>query len=91
MKNLELKIYGRVQGVFFRQSTQLKARELGLAGWVTNNEDGTVSLEAEGQESSLKNFFEWCKKGPVSAKVEKVEERWSDQTKGFQGFEFRKG
>lgn len=91
MKNLELKIYGRVQGVFFRQSAQLKARELGLSGWVMNDENGTVSLEAEGDESVLEEFLVWCQKGPVSAKVEKVEERWSDQTKGFQGFEFRKG
>ncbi|WP_152981426.1 acylphosphatase [Hymenobacter sp. AT01-02] len=43
-----LQVHGRVQGVFYRQSTQQEASRLGLTGTVRNNEDGTVSIEAEG-------------------------------------------
>ena len=78
-----------MQGVFFRQSARLKARELDLVGWEVNNDDGTVSLEAEGQESELREIFEWCQKGPASAKVKKVESKWSDKIKGYQEFNFR--
>ena len=73
MKAVHLKIYGLVQGVFFRQSTQEKAIELGLKGWVCNCEDGTVEAEAEGTEESLKRFIEWCHDGPQKASVDKVD------------------
>ena len=68
-----MKIKGVVQGVFFRQSTVEKARELDIAGWVRNCEDGSVEVEAEGDESLLKVFVQWCHRGPRNAKIVDVE------------------
>lgn len=70
---VKLQIYGRVQGVFYRQSTRAKAQELGLFGWVRNLPDGTVEAEAFGDENVVNEFVAWCKVGPPHANVEKVE------------------
>lgn len=68
-------ISGKVQGVYFRASTQEKAQELGLTGWVRNLTDGTVELEATGEESSIKLLSDWLKVGPNGACVSNVESR----------------
>lgn len=68
-----LKIYGRVQGVFFRQSTREKARELGLSGWVKNMPDGTVEALASGPEGTVKELIAWCQHGPAYARVDRVD------------------
>ncbi len=68
-----IKVSGRVQGVFFRVSTKDKAEELGIKGWVKNEPDGSVLIEAQGDIESLKFFEEWCHKGPLMAKVVQVE------------------
>ena len=73
MKHLNLKVVGRVQGVFFRAFTKEEAENLGLTGFVTNYDDGSVYIEAEGEEGKLKKLVKWCHKGPLMAKVEKVE------------------
>ncbi len=74
-KKVRLKIYGRVQGVFFRDSARRKARELGLLSCVAENmPDGTVEIVAEGREEGLNQLIEWCRAGgPAHAEVEKVE------------------
>jgi acylphosphatase len=76
VKHYNIKVYGLVHGVFFRVSAQEKAQELGLNGCVNNVVDGSVNIEAEGEEEQLKKFVEWCKKGPEKAQVTdvKVEE-----------------
>jgi acylphosphatase len=89
MKRVELKIYGLVQGVFFRDSTKEKAKELDLAGWVRNEPDGTVKVVAEGEEEKLKELIDWCKEGSPSARVEKVDVSWQDATGEFWRFEIR--
>lgn len=68
-----LKIHGRVQGVFYRQSTREKARELGLSGWVKNMPDGTVEALAAGPEEVVKQLIEWCGNGPAYARVDRVD------------------
>ena len=73
-KRLHMKIYGRVQGVFFRSVAREKMRELGLKGWVRNCEDGGVETEVEGEESAVEQYRAWCNKGPRGAQVERVEE-----------------
>lgn len=73
MKVVKLKIYGRVQGVFFRQSATHHAKKLGLSGWARNVGDGTVEILAQGEDASLQKFIQWCHRGPILAKVEKVE------------------
>ena len=57
MKRLHLKIYGRVQGVYYRSSAQDKARELGLSGWAKNMTDGTVETVVEGEEKMLRDYI----------------------------------
>ncbi len=86
MKRLHLKIYGLVQGVYFRSTARDKARELGLSGWVKNMPDGTVETVAEGEEKKLHEYKKWCKKVPPSARVETVQEKWEEPTGEFKGF-----
>ena len=69
-------VRGRVQGVAFRYHTALKANQLGLQGWVRNNKDGTVQVEAQGQENSLNDLIGYLHKGPVHAKVDEVQIKW---------------
>ena len=75
-----MKVTGKVQGVFFRQSTADQARMLGLTGWVANQNDGSVKVEAQGPEEQLESLIIWCKKGPPSARVDDVEVVWIEQT-----------
>lgn len=73
MKTFKFRIFGRVQGVGFRYSAQREAEKHQLNGWVKNEPDGSVTVEASGEEESgLNAFSEWCHRGPASAKVEKV-------------------
>ncbi len=72
-KEVHLNIFGRVQGVFYRAEAQEKAQELGLKGWVKNLPDGSVEALAQGPEDSLREFIEWCKKGPAQANVTNIE------------------
>lgn len=66
-------VRGRVQGVFFRQSTVERARALGIAGWVRNREDGNVEGLASGAPESLEQLRAWLRHGPPAARVEDVE------------------
>lgn len=86
MKRLIIKIYGDVQGVGFRDAAYWTARKLHIAGFVMNDLDGSVYIEAEGEESALDNFLIWCREGPVTAKVNRVEAEWSDASGKFTGF-----
>ncbi len=72
MKHINLKISGKVQGVWYRKSTCDEARRLGLKGFVRNQPDGSVYAEAEGEEEVLEQFVAWCKIGPRLARVTEV-------------------
>ncbi len=87
-KHYEIRVHGRVQGVFFRASTQEKAHELGIKGFVRNEPDGSVYIEAEGEEEALNRFVDWCHYGPSAASVEKVESE-EGSFSNFQRFEVR--
>lgn len=65
-------VSGRVQGVWFRASTQEKANALGLTGWVRNLPDGRVEVMASGDRENLRVLYAWLQKGPVLAKVSEV-------------------
>jgi acylphosphatase len=88
MKHYTIRVYGKVQGVFFRASSQEKAAELGLKGWVKNEADGSVLIEAEGTEDKLQNFISWCRKGPAKASVEKVEYA-EDELQEYEAFKVK--
>lgn len=81
-----LVVFGKVQGVWFRASTRLKARELNLNGTVKNLPDRSVEIVAEGDPFRIEKLIEWCEKGPELAKVEKVEVI-DQEIQGFSNFE----
>ena len=72
MKHVSIKISGKVQGVFFRASTKDIADQMNIRGFVRNERDGSVFIEAEGEEENLERFIAWCHHGPSHAVVEKV-------------------
>ena len=85
-RHLNIKIHGRVQGVFFRHSAKQKAKELAIKGFAQNEPDGAVYIEAEGEEINLKQFLDWCRRGPTFARVEKVESEFKSELQNFNEF-----
>jgi acylphosphatase len=79
-------ISGMVQGVFFRYETRERAQSLGLTGWVRNCRDGRVEAVFEGAESAVEDMVEWCRKGPASAHVSKVDIASEKHTGEFDSF-----
>lgn len=69
----QVRVSGRVQGVFFRQWTCEQARELGISGWVRNCPDGSVEAHAEGDEALVEQLVQRMRRGPPAARVERVE------------------
>lgn len=86
MKHINIKITGKVQGVFFRASTKAVADQIGIKGFVKNEKDGSVYVEAEGLATFLEMFVEWCNNGPEKSVVEKVEIS-EGELKNFNNFE----
>lgn len=85
MKACTIRVSGQVQGVFFRASTKAAADRLGVRGKVRNEEDGSVFIEAEGEDAAVDQLVEWCRKGPPRARVESVDVTPA-QPKGVRGF-----
>jgi acylphosphatase len=81
-------VLGRVQGVFYRQTTKDKASSLGLTGWVKNERDGSVCFEASGPRDKVSELIAWSRKGPPSARVDDVKIEWleneSSQSSKFE-------
>lgn len=67
-----LRIYGKVQGVYFRDSAVMLSGELGLNGWVRNRSDSTVEVLLEGESAAVDAFILWAQRGPTAARVDKV-------------------
>ncbi len=86
MASVDLKIYGKVQGVFLRQSAKVEADKLGLVGWIRNDPDGSVEALAVGPRDKLDQFIEWCKKGPEAAYVDRVDLKWPESSEEFHNF-----
>lgn len=87
---LSARITGRVQGVGFRNFTQRRARRLGVTGWVRNERDGSVRLEAEGSRETLEALVDAVEEGPRLARVEQVHVDWSDAEDQFDTFRVRR-
>ena len=68
----KVRIYGRVQGVFFRQWAVHQARELGVTGWIRNLPDGSVEALVAGNEDKVSKMIERLRQGPSEARVEDV-------------------
>ena len=73
LQTVEINVSGRVQGVFYRQSTKEKALELGIKGKVMNLDDGNVKIIATGTKEQLNKLADWCKTGPPKARVTNVD------------------
>jgi acylphosphatase len=85
-ERLEIKVFGRVQGVAFRWYTQHQARALGLTGWVRNLPDGSVRIQAEGPRDGLQQLADWAARGPDRARVDRCELFWGEAGDGGQDF-----
>jgi acylphosphatase len=81
-------VSGRVQGVFFRASCRDEAKSAGVAGWVSNEPDGTVKAVFEGEADAVDQMIAWCHQGPPQADVDDVTVT-EEQPEGLQGFESR--
>ena len=89
MTRVHLVISGRVQGVFFRQSSVNFAASNAVDGWVRNRPDGTVELVAQGAGDDVERFVDWCRKGPEMANVTSVERTYAEPVTMPMGFHVR--
>ena len=89
-KRVSARITGRVQGVGFRNFTRRRARGLDVTGWVRNESDGSVRLEAEGPADALESLVEAVHNGPRMARVKDVDVDWSEAADAFEGFRVRR-
>jgi len=89
-RNVAYRVFvtGKVQGVWFRRSTQQKAVELGVNGWVRNLHDGRVEVQLEGERGPVDALLAWLEHGPSAARVDSLQQ---DNTgaEGLRGFELR--
>ncbi len=81
-------VHGRVQGVFFRDSTRERARELSLGGWVRNCSDGSVEAVLEGPAAAVERMLPFLHDGPPRASVEYVDVH-DEPPEGLREFEVR--
>jgi len=79
-------VSGRVQGVWFRQSTKLQAEESNVSGWAKNLPDGRVEVMLCGEEEDVRRVEAWLYKGPSHAQVTQVSVGYEDW-QGFPDFE----
>ncbi len=79
-----------MQGVWYRASTRKKATGLQLTGWVRNCPDGSVEALAEGPRDAVEQLVTWCRSGPPAARVDALEEDWSDAEGDLAPFDVRR-
>ena len=89
MARLEASVRGRVHGVGFRYYVISHAEHLGLTGWVSNEQDGSVHCVAEGPREDCEQFLELLREGPASAIVEDIVEDWLPYTGHWGSFGIR--
>ncbi len=81
-------VSGKVQDVFFRDSTQREAERAGVAGWVRNRPDGDVEAVFEGEEAAVERLVAWCRQGPEPADVTNLE-AYDEEPEQLSGFTVR--
>lgn len=89
MRRIKIIVHGSVQGVFFRYSAKKEAKKLNLTGWCCNDSDGTVSIEAQGEEEKINKFITWVHKGPPLAHVNELAISKIDLENEEEDFEIR--
>lgn len=90
MRQLRARVYGVVQGVGYRMFAQLEAQQLGLCGYVRNCADGSVEVCAEGEEQQLQEFLNALRRGPVGARVMRVDAEYTEATGAWDSFTIRR-
>jgi acylphosphatase len=86
VKHLNITITGKVQGVGFRETTKIIANQMMVTGFVRNEKDGSVYIEAEGDNIFLEEFVNWCHEGPDRSRVENVVVS-DGEVKNYRNFE----
>lgn len=89
MKALHLIIHGRVQGVWFRASTQEVAGKMKIKGWVRNTPDGAVEAHIQGNDAAVDEMFVWCRQGPPGARVDSIDSEEVEPAEEFKAFSIR--
>ncbi len=87
-QHYKIKVLGRVQGVWFRKYTKEAAEACGVCGYVCNLQDGSVYLEAEGEEEQLRNLLSRLEKGSPMSRVSRVE-WYPGVVRHYDSFEIR--
>ncbi|CAN5771785.1 acylphosphatase [soil metagenome] len=72
MTRISIVVSGKVHGVFYRASTEKKAKETCVTGFVQNEANGNVYIEAQGTNEQLEELVNWCRRGPDRARVDEV-------------------
>ena len=85
-ERLTARVRGRVQGVSFRFYTRDEATALGLTGWVSNCDDGSVEVVAEGSRPALDRLLAWLRQGPPAARVDDLQYDFLAATAAFDQF-----
>lgn len=88
MKNKVIIVSGDVRNKGYRFTAMQKAYQFDIRGYIKRVHEGGFFIEAEGEDENLTQFIEWCKKGPIGSKVEKVEVT-DGEMKSFKSFDMR--
>jgi len=89
IRQARLKVFGIVQGVFFRHFISQHARNLNLVGFAENLNDGTVKVVVEGEEEDIQRLIEIAMEGPRGAHIQDIKVEWFAASGQFSGFEIR--
>lgn len=89
MQALEIKIVGKVQGVFFRKNIQEIANKLNLTGWIRNLDDGSLKIITQGEQEDLDSLVNYCKVGPEKADIKDIQIEEVELDNNLNGFEIK--
>lgn len=89
MRKVKILVSGRVQGVYFRYFTQNKAKHFAVTGYAKNLADGRVEIVAEADTGVLEQFIGWCRKGPMTARVDAIEITELEAGEALASFEIK--
>ena len=94
MANMKVRAHifvsGRVQGVFFRVETRYEAMKRNVAGWVRNTSGGRVQAIFEGERGDVEQMVDFCRRGPLGARVAKIDVQWEEYRGDFKEFKIRR-
>ncbi|MCR5454834.1 MAG: acylphosphatase [Bacteroidales bacterium] len=87
IKAVTIKVNGRLQNVGYRRYARLAAKDYGIVGKFENLDDGSVYIEAQGEEQGLQDFIDYCKKGPAWARIDGIDIQPAEVQEGVSEFD----